>query len=92
MYSLEDLIRKASTEMSNLSNELKAVKTEVHNTNFNDSPDKINTFLQKAEVWSENLDEIFKNSKQQAQLVTDMAEALEINTQGSRTSTRRWRN
>ena len=56
MYSLEDLVRKASTEVSNLSNELEAVKTEVHKTNFNDSPDKINTFLQKAGVWSEKLE------------------------------------
>ena len=65
--------------MSNLSNELEAVKTEVHKTNFNDSPDKINTFLQKAGVWSEKLEELFKHSKQQAQLVTDMAGTLETN-------------
>ena len=82
MYSLEELIRKASTKVSNLSNELEAAKTEVHKTNFNDSPDKINTFLQKAGVWSEKLDELLKNSKQQEQLVTDMAEALETNIQG----------
>ena len=56
MYSLEDLVKKASTEMSNLSNE--AVKTEVHNANFNDSPGKINTFLQKAGVWTEKLYEL----------------------------------
>ena len=81
MYSLEDQIRKASTAVSNLTNELEAIKTEVHKNNFNDSSDKINTFLQKAVIWSEKLEELFKHSKQQAQLVTDMAGTLETNMQ-----------
>ena len=81
IYSLEDQIRKASTAVSNLTNELEAIKTEVHKNNFNDSSDKINTFLQKAVIWSEKLEELFKHSKQQAQLVTDMAGTLETNMQ-----------
>ena len=72
---MEVLVRKLTTEVSDLSDELVAVKNESHQTHLNDSPDKINTFLENAGAWNEKLDELFKDSQLQAQLVKDMAES-----------------
>ena len=60
---MEDLVRKLSTEVADLSNELVAAKTEAHKTNLNDSPDKINTFLENAGARNKKLDELFKDSQ-----------------------------
>ena len=75
VHSLEVLVRKLTTEVSDLSDELVAVKNEAHQTHLNDSPDKINTFLENAGAWNEKLDELFIDSQLQAQLVKDMADS-----------------
>ena len=41
----------------------------------------IKKFLDNAVIWSEKLEELFKHSEQQAQLVTDMVGTLETNMQ-----------
>ena len=72
---MEVLVRKLTTEVCDLSDELVAVKNEAHQTHLNDSPDKINKFLENVGAWNEKLDELFKDSQLQAQLVKDMADS-----------------
>ena len=72
---MEVLVRKLTSEVSDLSDELVAVKNEAHQTHLNDSPDKINTFLENAGAWNKKLDELFKDSQSHAQLAPDMTDS-----------------